>query len=181
MEQGKGCLERQPSSVPFIVQYESRNNQVHFTGCKVRKIFWNFQIFLLLFIAPKVGSQNFAGLSALRCHLASCQIDPLLLVSCPPLGSATPVLTNTLTHDRRQTTASCCYQDFLTDHCWWLQASDRWFQALPRAFSCRFPMFPRAKRKTLPNKTDEQWTITFPLSAYYIIGSDNNLCVVELW
>ncbi len=24
--QGKGCLERQPSSVPFIVQYESRNN-----------------------------------------------------------------------------------------------------------------------------------------------------------
>ena len=30
----KGCLERQPSSVPFIVQYESRNNQVHFTGCK---------------------------------------------------------------------------------------------------------------------------------------------------
>ena len=36
---GKGCLERQPSSVPFIVQYESRNNQVHFTGCKVRKNF----------------------------------------------------------------------------------------------------------------------------------------------
>ena len=26
----KGRLERQPSSVPFIVQYESRNNQVHF-------------------------------------------------------------------------------------------------------------------------------------------------------
>ena len=33
----KDCLERQSSSVPFIVQYESRNNQVHFTGCKDRK------------------------------------------------------------------------------------------------------------------------------------------------
>ena len=32
----KSCLERQPSSVPFIVQNESRNNQVHFSGSKDR-------------------------------------------------------------------------------------------------------------------------------------------------
>ena len=35
IDNNKGCLERQPSSVPFIVQYESRNNQVHFLTAKV--------------------------------------------------------------------------------------------------------------------------------------------------
>ena len=57
-------------SVPFIVQYESRNNQVHFSGCKNNHFcaikqkncskIWNFQK-IFLSMHPENGPLQLKG------------------------------------------------------------------------------------------------------------------------
>jgi hypothetical protein len=44
----KSCLERQPLSVPFIVQYESRNNQEYYANAIETQIWVTMIAYLLL-------------------------------------------------------------------------------------------------------------------------------------